>query len=183
MRLLKIIVYRIAEQFRSINDCARRFTPDSISSLRQRNCMSGKRTRRKFLSETVKAVGGAVCVSAAVEAATTPGGGQTYSPLKLNRDTFAALLNTTFLVQCGESEKQKLLLVQVAGQDSKSLTGPKVETFSLLFKQGGSRTLGQDTYRFFHPTIGQFEMFIVPVMRSEGKHQRQRYEAVFNQLV
>ena len=150
--------------------------------------MRGRRTRREFLSKAAKAVGGAVCLSACAGAAVT--GGEQLLRGELTSDTFAALLNTTFVVESGAMDKQRLLLVKVEKQDSpQRLTDSKLETFSLLFKQGGRGAedgkgrLSQNTYRFFHPALGDFEMFIVPVLRPEGKGQRQRYEAVFSRLV
>lgn len=55
------------------------------------------------------------------------------------------------------------------------------EKFSLMFRGPKSPLLAQRIYRFEHPRIGWFEMFIVPVV-TEGKN-RQHYQAVFNRPV
>ncbi|MCG3198869.1 MAG: hypothetical protein HUU16_07845 [Candidatus Omnitrophica bacterium] len=51
------------------------------------------------------------------------------------------------------------------------------ESFSLLFKGPLVSFLPQGTYRFSNETLGELEVFIVPVGKeSDGYH----YEAVFN---
>ena len=160
--------------------------------------MKSRGTRREFLSGTAKALGGAACLSAS--AGTLALAGQTDSragffgagdfKAPLDLETFERLVNTTFVVESEDKKAEKLLLtgVQVIqGANSKSnVRGPKLETFSLLFRPAGRQgqeRLGQNTYRFYHPAIGKFEMFIVPVLRHEKEQQNQRYEAVFSRLV
>ena len=155
--------------------------------------MNSKGTRRKFLSGTAKALGGAAWLSAS--AGTLALAGQADSRAAdfgaaLDLETFEPLVNTTFVVESEDKKREKLLLTRVQrmqvaqGANSKSsVRGPRLETFSLLFRQTGQGRLTQDTYQFFHPAIGKFEMFIVPVLRSDKVQRSQRYEAIFSRLV
>jgi len=53
------------------------------------------------------------------------------------------------------------------------------ECFSLLFR-GGSRALRQDTYTIEHPSLGTFELFLVPTGADENGAQG--YLATINRL-
>ena len=63
---------------------------------------------------------------------------------------------------------------------SQLIASPRLETFSLDFAAPEGLLLGQGTYSFSHPRLGEFAMFIVPSTRREGG---QVYEAIFNRLV
>jgi hypothetical protein len=52
------------------------------------------------------------------------------------------------------------------------------QPFALLFQGRADRPLTQATYALDHAALGRMAMFLVPVMRPKGGHQR--YEAVFN---
>jgi hypothetical protein len=56
-------------------------------------------------------------------------------------------------------------------------SAPSTTGFMLIFTGALPRTLPQDTYAFEHPTLGKFELFIVP-----GGRGQQSYTAVFNHL-
>jgi hypothetical protein len=59
---------------------------------------------------------------------------------------------------------------------SASPGGTTREPFSLTFAGPREPLLGQGTYTLSHPTLGEFDLFIVPVERdADGM----RYEAVF----
>jgi hypothetical protein len=52
------------------------------------------------------------------------------------------------------------------------------EKFSLLFKGPRQQLLAQETYRFRHAALGEWRMFIVPVLSKSQRHYV--YEAIFN---
>lgn len=108
-----------------------------------------------------------------------------YMPLeKLNFQTFAGQLNTTFTVQLEEGATLPLQLVDAKRgriRRNRAEDGAAYESFSLLFAGPRETLLGQGNYQFAHGKIGQFEMFIVPVISRDPSTYR--YEAVFNRPV
>lgn len=52
------------------------------------------------------------------------------------------------------------------------------EKFSLLFTGDGEKPLQQGTHEFEHPALGEFELFITPVMPREPAERC--YEAIIN---
>jgi hypothetical protein len=104
-----------------------------------------------------------------------------YMPLpKLNFQTFASQLNTTFEVHC-EGTVVPLRLVEAkrgrAGTNP-AARGVTYEQFSLLFAGPVQPVLEQKIHEFVHSKIGRFEMFIVPV--NSGATASIRYECIFN---
>lgn len=115
-------------------------------------------SRRRFICS---------CSAIAVSAASAPTLAilrRDVSLVKPGFNTFAALLNSPFV-----AASQSLELVEVAGAR---------EAFAVLFRGDSTKPLPQDTYRFEHGRIGRFDLFIVPVGRSDQGHCY--YEAVFN---
>ena len=78
-----------------------------------------------------------------------------------SRGAFASYLNSIFQLYTGYS------VVEVALMEVTDLLSPTVtaangrECFSLLFR-GGSVALPQNTYLLTHPSLGRFQMFLVP---------------------
>lgn len=110
------------------------------------------------------------CAALAASAAVVPALLISRREADIGLETFGALLNSRFVARKGEGETQTLMLVGVDGVR---------EAFSVLFRGDAACPLAQDTYRFAHKQLGEFEMFIVPVGRSDRSDCY--YEAVFNQ--
>jgi hypothetical protein len=94
----------------------------------------------------------------------------------LQRDEFAAALNTRFQVTGEGAEVIELELVEV----SDVISTRRQEKFSLLFQGPLHVLLPQRIYRMAHAQLGEIELFIVPVGMNEAGYS---YEAVFNRLV
>jgi hypothetical protein len=109
------------------------------------------------------------CAALATSAAVVPALVIARRDAGIGLETFSALLNTKFAAHKGEGDTQTLMLVGVEGVH---------QTFAVLFRGDAAYPLAQDTYRFAHEQLGEFEMFIVPVGRSERSGCY--YEAVFN---
>jgi hypothetical protein len=93
----------------------------------------------------------------------------------LTFELFQPHVDTVFSVGGTEVGRHRMKLVEVASRES----NPAIESFSLLFEGPVQPLLPQGIYRFDHPGIGDFEIFIVPVGQTAGGT---RYEAVFNRL-
>ena len=100
---------------------------------------------------------------------------------KLSFQTFAGQLNTTFQVRLADGSTVPLQLVE-ANRDtprkSAGLNGVSYETFSLIFTGPLEQALDQRIHAFEHPRIGQFEIFIVPVVSRDNSLMH--YECIFN---
>jgi len=87
-----------------------------------------------------------------------------------------AQLDTIFHA-AGEAGQVPLLLAEVVeGQSDR-----RVHRFSILFHGAADRPLPQGTYSFRHDTLGEFLLFIVPVVGSND--ERIVYEACFTRRV
>ena len=93
----------------------------------------------------------------------------------LQRDEFAAALNTRFQVTVEGADTIELELVEV----SDLIAMRRQEKFSLLFQGPPHILLPQQIYRMAHAQLGEIELFIVPVGINEAGYS---YEAVFNRL-
>jgi hypothetical protein len=94
----------------------------------------------------------------------------------LTRDAFAENLNTAFTVQLGQYGAVEMDLVEVS--ELRAVARQRI--YSLLFRGPLEKQSPQGMYRFIHPRMGEFDLFIVPVSREPDG---MRYEAVFNKLV
>ena len=89
---------------------------------------------------------------------------------------FAENLGTTFELQVTPAQAVALTLVEVrAGR-----TTPRQEQFALLFCGPLTTPFWQGLWPIRHETLGQFDLFLVPVGRDE---EGCYYEAVFNRLL
>jgi Domain of unknown function (DUF6916) len=96
--------------------------------------------------------------------------------------TFAGLQHAKFRVRLDASNRVELELVEVrvVGPASKSGSGSSEAgpaSFSLLFHGPETPFLAQRMYVMEQETIGEFDLFIVPVGRTGGGFQ---YQAIFN---
>jgi hypothetical protein len=96
----------------------------------------------------------------------------------MDRQAFAAQVNTEFRVAPEEAAGAVSLLL-VAVDSLPSVPGaPRVDPFALTFIGPRGQLLEQATYRFSHASLGELEIFIVPIGYADGGAVR--YEAVFN---
>lgn len=91
-----------------------------------------------------------------------------------SKSSFVSYLNSIFQIQTVSGA----IAVTLAKVDD--MSAPKGgECFSLLFR-GSSKTLKQDTYTVVHPSLGTFQLFIVPAgFDQNGAHE---YTATINRL-
>ena len=82
-----------------------------------------------------------------------------------------------FQMDGADAEAVTLVLIQAQpiGSDASSRDGGRTP-FSLEFSGPATPIFPQAIYRFSHATIGEFEMFIVPLGPADGGI---RYEAIF----
>ncbi len=138
-------------------------------------------TRRQFLRET-----SALAVAAALAPATVLAKSWRPGTVSLDQITFAdfaAQRDTTFRVLAANVPVADLDLIRAGTQPADDYgQGPapddRNEKFALLFRGRRTQPLPQDTYGFEQPSLGRFDMFIVPI---GGLDQRYCfYEAIFN---
>ena len=87
-------------------------------------------------------------------------------------DAFAAAVGDAFDVGPGEAP----IALTLTEAENGSSAGGSPTTFSLLFRSDGGASLAQGTHRVRHPVLGDFDLFLVPVMLGDG---RLAYQAVF----
>jgi hypothetical protein len=100
--------------------------------------------------------------------------------------TFAGQLHTTFRITDAPAGSMELKLIEAslteaAPRQMANAPDAHHEKFSLIFSGPKLPLLAQQIYRFEHPQIGWFAMFIVPILTR--KPDEQRYQAVFNRPV
>ena len=92
------------------------------------------------------------------------------------RSDFTPHLNTIFDVHpAGRRDTVSIELVEILEK-----SGAKTESFSLLFRGSDENVFGHDTHIVTHPVLGEFELFIGPVMYPKIKEVC--YQAVFSKL-
>jgi hypothetical protein len=96
----------------------------------------------------------------------------------LTEEEFSKHLNSRFLFSSNaEATPVELQLVQVKSYAKKDEETQRMERFSAFFEGPANNSLPQLTYRVAHEQMGEFDLFIVPIGKSENGF---RYEAVFN---
>jgi len=102
---------------------------------------------------------------------------------QLRFEDFAGLVKATFAVESGPGVTHQL---ELADATPRRLTpsgrpgGLSYEQFTLVWLGPADRLLPQRMYWFENPTLGRFELFIVPVGHDANGI---RYEAQFNRPV
>jgi len=92
----------------------------------------------------------------------------------LTHAAFSENLDSEFSVK-DDTRAQPLKLINV----SERKTSPPYEQFSITFCGDPEMELEQGTFCLEHPTMGSFDIFLVPVRRdTHGMY----YEAIFNYL-
>lgn len=113
-----------------------------------------------------------------------PGAGRARAAL-FAKESFTPHLNTQFMVRDRDAKAVRMTLAAVedhlphAGKRAAAARRP-CECFSLQFRHDSGEALLQDTYRFEHPALGKFSLFIVPSRDAERRSGT--YEAVINRL-
>lgn len=90
--------------------------------------------------------------------------------------TFAPLAGSAFELTAGDADGRIALELVETGTGAVSASKVARDPFSLTFLQTDGPLLAQGTYPMSHPTLGAFELFVVPVGRDA---RGVRYEAVF----
>ena len=98
----------------------------------------------------------------------------------MNKDMFAGLINSTFVVRdpSGRTVSLKLISVEKMGE-TQSGSAPilrvpnpakqikRTDSFVLRFRSQSGKSLAQGTYSFSHVTLGNFALFVVPAGGSQ----------------
>ncbi len=91
-----------------------------------------------------------------------------------SKASFVSYLNSIFQIQTVFG------IVDVTLAKVDDMTAPKGgECFSLLFR-GGAKALKQDTYMVVHPSLGTFQLFVVPA--GSDKNGAHEYLSVINRI-
>ncbi|GFZ88506.1 DUF6916 family protein [Dyella caseinilytica] len=94
----------------------------------------------------------------------------------LTLEHFVAFVDQDFAAttEAGDRTCFTLTEAQAAGSTPPGITRPP---FALLFHNPAEVLFPQGTYRLSHPTVGEVEIFLVPVARKQPGFV---YQAVFN---
>jgi hypothetical protein len=139
--------------------------------------LAARVTRRRLLAGAAGGIGGLAVFGLlpALEGLA----GKTLGAVELNQASFARVVGTTFRVSVAANRAVVIRLLSVRPLAAVGRTKPTGEGFSLLFSGSRAEVFGQDNYPIGHPTLGKFELFLVPVGPAGPD---QRYEAIFNRL-
>jgi|SRR5579872_2687535 hypothetical protein len=96
--------------------------------------------------------------------------------MNLTRRMFEENLNTRFWLVAEGADPYALDLMECVNGHST----PRQEQFSLRFRGDWSKIFPQRIYTMKHDSMGEFELFLVPIARDESGTT---YEAVFNRWV
>jgi Domain of unknown function (DUF6916) len=94
-------------------------------------------------------------------------------------DTFAPLVGQAFVVHVDPTNQLELELTEVVPTgkpDSQEARQPR-RAFSLTFHGPPTPVMAQQIYPVDHPTLGSFDLFLVPVGRDD---RGMLYEVVFS---
>ncbi len=92
---------------------------------------------------------------------------------QIRSQQMAEHIGSEFDVSIDSSRTLRLTLTDVV----ESVKTEHSEAFSLFFRGPSDTVLPQRTRTMKHPTLGEFELFLVPVAQDKDGFQ---YEAVFN---
>jgi hypothetical protein len=94
----------------------------------------------------------------------------------LTEAEFSKHVGTSFYTKVGDREVS-LTLAEVKAYMPEPTEEKNLERFSVFFEGSRDSVLTQQIFQLSHDTMGEFEVFLVPI-RGEG--EKSRYEAVFN---
>ena len=66
--------------------------------------------------------------------------------------------------------------------DVRDLSSGSVDAFSLLFRGPRTQEFGQCSYRLIHETIGEVELFLVPILDPAPQDDRVCYQSIISRL-
>lgn len=95
----------------------------------------------------------------------------------LTLDFFAPHVNTAFIAQLDGGLEHPLTLVKATPLKSHPFPGQIREPFDLRFHGDNTILLHQMIHRLRHETLGELEIFLVPIGEEAGHYI---YQAVFN---
>ena len=94
----------------------------------------------------------------------------------INKEMFSESVKTKFRLTAETSDPVELELIQL----TEGVSSPRHEQFALLFLGPQNPFLPQAIYQLHHDTLGELDLFLVPVGRDQNGFQ---YEAVFNRFL
>lgn len=94
----------------------------------------------------------------------------------LVRDTYLPLLNDKFSISFDAANRAEAELIEV----SELISRPPQEQFSIVFLLPDSFPVLQRLCEIEHPKLGKYELFLVPVGKTDAAT---KFEAVINRLV
>jgi hypothetical protein len=97
-------------------------------------------------------------------------------PIHLTKTVFEQNLNTKFWLLEENAEPHVMDLIELTNGHS----SPRQEQFSLRFRGDRNNVFPQRIYPMKHDSIGDFDLFLVPIGQDESGTF---YEAVFNRLI
>ena len=97
-------------------------------------------------------------------------------PIHLTKAMFERNLDTIFWLLEESAEPYAMDLIELTNGHS----SPRQEQFSLRFRGDRNKVFPQRIYPMKHDSIGEFDLFLVPIGRDESGTY---YEAVFNRLI
>ena len=139
-------------------------------------------TRTEFLKSLVAGAGAAITATSALGAGldTSDGSGpanregsESLSE-KLTKAAFSEHVNTKFRIL--DKETPTVIEAQLVDVEERG-SSKEIQQFSLLFKGPKEPLLPQKTYSIEHESMGDFDLFIVPIAADETSAS---YEAVFS---
>jgi hypothetical protein len=97
-------------------------------------------------------------------------------PVHLTKSMFEENVNTKFWLLGDDSETYAMDLIELTN----GYSTPRQEQFSLRFRGDRNKVFPQRIYPMKHDSIGDFDLFLVPIGRDDSGTF---YEAVFNRLI
>ena len=104
---------------------------------------------------------------------------------QLQRDDFAGLVGSRFSVvgmgtPGGTGHPFGPVSIELTGVRDRS--NSMIDAFSLLFRGPRAQEFGQCNYRLSHETIGEFELFLVPILDPAPRDDRICYQSIISRL-
>ena len=94
---------------------------------------------------------------------------------ELNSRVFSECLGSVFQLQVPGQDPIPLDLIDVSEKDN----SPRLEQFSVIFRDPGRRYLPQAIYELDHEKLGRIELFLVPIGPDE---EGMCFQACFNRF-
>ena len=139
-------------------------------------------TRRTFLVHSSRVAAAAVVTPTVAWAKSSHFKRRARTVAEVTHADLIQAVNTPFNVQVNDSVVTPLTLVSVTDRltplSQSHLPDGLNEKFAIVLSGEADERLSQDTYHFTHAIIGEFDMFITPLVAMDPASQL--YEAIFN---